>query len=93
MKEQIAPATLKMIEELQEDQAEKKKKYEFMTQKHTKKEYDSLKKMSVSDIFDCYSIEKKKVKFEDGNDFQDIIKIEKKKKKLAKKKERLVKQK
>ena len=54
-----------------------------MTQKHSKKDYDSLKSMSVADIFDSYSMKQKKVKYEDGGDFRDIIKIEKKKKKLA----------
>ena len=46
-----------------------------------------MKKMSVADVFDCYSLEKRKVKYEDGTDFRDIIKIEKKRKRLAKKRE------
>ena len=45
--------------------------------------------MTVADIFDSYSLEQKKVKYDEGaNDFKDIIKIEKKKKKLAQKRKR-----
>lgn len=69
---------------MREDPKEKAKKFEFMTQKHSKKDYDSIKKMTVTEIFDAYSLEQKKVKYDEGgNDFKDIIKIEKKKKRLA----------
>ena len=60
-----------------------------MTQKHSKKDYESIQKMTVGEIFAAYGTEKRQVKYEDDkNNFEDIVKIERKKKKLAKKKER-----
>ena len=88
MSEQIAPETLKLIEGLKEDPKKVEEKFSFMTQRHTKKEYESIKNMTVGEIFDTYSLNQKKVKYEDASDFKDIIKIEKKKKRLAAKKTR-----
>lgn len=57
-----------------------------MTQKHSKKDYDQIKKMTVAEIFEAASVAPKQVKFEDSarSKFEDIIKIEQKKKKMAK---------
>ena len=88
MAEQIEPETLKLIAGLKEDPKKIDEKFAFMTQKHTKKEYDSIKNMSVGEIFDTYALNQKKVKYEEGSDFKDIIKIERKKKRLVAKKQR-----
>ena len=61
-----------------------------MTQKHTKKDFEILNKMTVKDIFDIATIQPKKQVFKDEGDldyYGEVIKIEKKKKKIQQKKD------
>lgn len=74
------------IKDLKEDEGEKERRYTLMTQRHTKKEYEEIRKMTVAEIFDAAAVKPKQVKYEDSgrHKFEDIIKIEQKKKKMAK---------
>lgn len=75
------------IEDLDEDPALVKERYAFMTQKHTKQDYAVLKDISVADIFSSVDAKPKQVKFDEDRmgQFQDMVKIEAKKKKLREK--------
>ena len=47
------------IEDLEEDPQESEKKYSFMTQKHSKKDYEMLRDLSVAEIFDVATVKPK----------------------------------
>ena len=74
------------IKDLKEDDVEKERRYAFMSQKHSKKEYEEIRKMTVAEIFDAAAVKPKQVKYVDSarSNFEDIIKIEQKKRKMAK---------
>lgn len=76
------------IEDLEEDPILVKERYAFMNQKHSKKDYAVLKDISVADIFSSVDSKPKQVKFDESrmDKFQDMVKIEAKKKKLRKSK-------
>ena len=71
------------IEQLEEDPREIEKKHSFMTQKHSKKDYAKMRELSVADILEAATVEAKTVKFEEDrmDRYQDMVKIEAKKKK------------
>lgn len=66
--ESYLPANVRShIEELQEDPKEAEKKYEFMTQKHSKKDYEGLRDLKMSDIIEVATVKPKQVKFDEGS--------------------------
>jgi len=53
-----------------------------MTQKHSKKDYANLRELTIGDIFESVQVAPKKVMYqEDKINYQDMVKIELKKKK------------